>query len=850
VPRTIHVADLPKQCLGGRQPWCRGGAPSWSGAALLLLAVAVWGCGGSEPTAEAPEPSGPPQAEEAPAAEDKEEPKAPKEKEEPKQIVEEEIETLPAEPEVEKPPRPEDVADWQPADYVSAKEDRDLRLVDAVAYLGEQGVGDEATATLLAGLLLVPEHPEPDPKPAPKAKPEQQKQEKSRDQDSADEGDEEDDEGGDMEFDEDDEDEGDEGDEEDDEGGDMEFDEDEEDEGDEGDEEDEGRRRAGFARPGSRSRGDQQYNYWTRMGFSSDQPVIRPSYVSLIGSIVGALGANRTDTSRRILEQLVAGTLETGYDEAATAAALKALVDHPCPENETLLLRALTASETLRPPGRGSVTAEQLRETALLLVKQVASPQLRFEVARYLFSANPSVELRSRLVEFIMASHPYNVMSQVAIYQRQQTGEQVKKTFERYFTTYSADALGWILGLSTGRQAPRQTSQQAVPKAAAAADSGGRWVAFGDDAARDTSPAPRRSPEEDEDEADSDEDDSDEMAFDESDSDEEADDEGADEESDYEGEEEGGGPRRPAGRALGQRQSSDTESAKAFERVARSDPDVAYELGRSLWSPEFCAAVAGALRGIDSLEREAQLVMLASTMPSDLVRSALYETLQRHWKEGPQVLRSAAAPPEQGIADPGFLLSVKMLPRKEPPATESARRPPSKRTRGSTTEPAAYDWMIASYDIARGLCDRFRAAAQAQESGPPDAVGLAETLPVKLHPNANVTAAYEADWLERVEGKLAGVSPDPLKIHYVRSEDTARYNTLLSFYKRQVRSAAEHRVQGGVWLDAHVVAEAGRRRSIDVLISRLDERQDRPATEEEPLVIEILSVEVKDPKGE
>jgi hypothetical protein len=158
--------------------------------------------------------------------------------------------------------------------------------------------------------------------------------------------------------------------------------------------------------------------------------------------------------------------------------------------------------------------------------------------------------------------------------------------------------------------------------------------------------------------------------------------------------------------------------------------------------------------------------------------------------------------------------------------------------------------MYESYDIVKRLCAQFRAAALAQEEGQPDASQLAESLPVKVHPNANVTAAYAADWLNRVDGKLNGVSPDPLKIHYVRTEDTARFRPLQSFYERQVRSAAGRVLKDGLWLDAHVAAEAGCRRSIDVVIHRVDAAGDRPTSEEEPLVVEILAIEVKDPKGE
>ncbi len=70
--------------------------------------------------------------------------------------------------EKEGPSLPADIASWQEGDYLAAKQSRDPRFLDAVAYVGEQYSGDATAARLLATLLTTPEDPEPEPKPEPK----------------------------------------------------------------------------------------------------------------------------------------------------------------------------------------------------------------------------------------------------------------------------------------------------------------------------------------------------------------------------------------------------------------------------------------------------------------------------------------------------------------------------------------------------------------------------------------------------------------------------------------------------------------------------------------------------------
>ena len=75
---------------------------------------------------------------------------------------------------------------------------------------------------------------------------------------------------------------------------------------------------------------------------SNRRPTLSPK---LTEAIVAALVANGTPLARQTLERLVAENLRAGATPATATAAVKAILTHPCPENEDLLFRIVTASD-------------------------------------------------------------------------------------------------------------------------------------------------------------------------------------------------------------------------------------------------------------------------------------------------------------------------------------------------------------------------------------------------------------------------------------------------------------------------------------------------------------------------
>jgi hypothetical protein len=878
VTGKIRFGDSDSMVPRYLQIWFGHWMPVCSLAVVLLAALALGGCGGGDDSSSSSSGSGDEAKMEAGTAdkgEGEEKPEADKQDAAPEKPAEaaaapekpaEETKPadaaappdaapkkpvqaakVPAAPSRSDAARPDSVVEWKPEHFLSAKRDRDPRLLDAVAFLGEHRAGDVEVVQLLEDLLLTAEDPEPEPDPGkepakkkPADGPDGMMGTGNTEAMSALSG--------------------------------LRY----------KDEESNTRRKGKRKDSAKKTTGAIAGIGALRMSGSGRQPeksthMLTPSYVSLIGGIVGALGANGTDASRQVLGNLLAGKLELGDDVVATSAALKALVDNPCLDNEAILYRALTVPETFRlsakeksespavaksdppkpsqeeksePEKTETVTAEMLRATTLPLIEKSASMRLRVELTKYLFGT-PAVELQEPLTEMIMASNPLNVAAQIEIYGQEETDRELKGEFETYFTTYSASALGRILGVSTVQRkdlpSMDQLPQMRQPGGSAAngprvafgkksttpdnrrpfAPGGGLRLGGNDEDMKDGKRGAARSPARRATDSGRPFAPGGGLRF------------GGDDED-----RKGGMPgaaRSPARRAT-EPAPADIASAKAFAQQSSADPGLPYTLIRAMWHASLLGAVAEQLGGIESLEDRAQLISLASTVPNDEIRSRLYKALHAHWKEGPFGLEAAAELPKFGVTDPGFLTVVKMLPRKQRPA----RRPgAAKQSETSPEDQSSYDWLQTSFDMFKDLCTRFHVAAL-NESGRKSAA--LKNLPFKLHADADPVAAFQVDWQARVGNKAPGVRLDILKVSYVRIEETGQYATRRSFYARAAKPATQRDLDTGVWFDGiGEGSQPGLKRTIDILITRSEKGEEDRDRQEEPLVIEILSIEVKDP---
>jgi len=310
----------------------------------------------------------------------------------------------------------------------------------------------------------------------------------------------------------------------------------------------------------------------------------------------------------------------------------------------------------------------------------------------------------------------------------------------------------------------------------------------------------------------------------------------------------------------------------------KPDHELGLRLAAPLWSDKLLGLVEPQLADLRSFDKQSQLVLLAGTIPLEPMRAALAKQLRKHSSDGPKALETAGLI-DKVVTDPGLLVLVKMLPRKEPKVARSPAdtlprpgrpvRPPVTPPPGRTgatgkvaeaqkKQQAELDWMTCSSKMVALWCKRFGAVAQAREkaaveSGKPAANLAAAKLPgeFELGPDAKVTAAYHLVWPDDAPAALGNAKPGSLEIHYLRIEETGKPKRLINFYRAQVKGGDVRTNDKMVWIDSlRPGSQTDRRRSIDVLISRAPGEQGGELAkddEDADLVVEILAVEIKDP---
>ena len=789
-----------------------------------------------------------------------------------------------AKAEEEAAPLPEEISEWVKEHYYQARKDGDPRLVEAVVHLGEQFAGTpqaDTAAQLLTNLLEKSE--EPEPKAGAKRPPTgtpgmeegmtgMEEGMPAMEEDMAG----------------------------------MEADMAAMEESMPGMEDDQ---YGGMPPPGVEDEAGYSRMPGLRGGLRGSGP-----NVELIHAVVNALGLNGSATAKQTLKQVVEGTFETDDNRTATLASLQTLVGYLCTEYEDILFRCLTTPDKLRPlgkvgqmggmgrtpyggspgaaygeessmedggmygrsgmgrPGSGPLTAEELQRQAFTCIAPTASEEFRAKIARHLANPQTPQEDLDLFGPYLRESHPDNLQAQMVLYFAPGMDTQTKETIEDNFLAYSSDALAGILGI------PEEQRAEAARRRERRQSRGPRYAGMPGE------PGMEESYMEEEDPGAM----ADEMA-------EEVNAEAGvgmprpgvggapgrtrtGRPSRYDAQSASGRPSRHEGRQGAGAQQAEPEP-DVFDPA---DPDLPYRLAQHMWGSEMTKLVENRLAQVGSLEGQAPLVLLASTMPVDSTRSSLHRLLQQHWKDGPGALESAGLF-DHVISDPGFLALVKMLPRKaieEPKravptlsrlrnrrgaggqddrrgaedgapgapgdmemADPSRRMPGAGRGQGKPQEPDLA-WMTASEELLRVVCERLLAAAQATGGGQ-----AGEGLPFEVRDDALVTAELHLDWPGGQPDKLSGVSLGQMKLHYLRAECQTKISTLESYYKRQLGSPDVRPVQDGSWIDSvQSVPDTNVKRSIDLLLTatvpageEFDKKQELPVT------LDILCIDIKDP---
>jgi len=284
----------------------------------------------------------------------------------------------------------------------------------------------------------------------------------------------------------------------------------------------------------------------------------------------------------------------------------------------------------------------------------------------------------------------------------------------------------------------------------------------------------------------------------------------------------------------------------------KADPDLPFHLGQQLWSAAF---VEPCLAGVESLEKQGQILVLAGTIPVDSTRAMLLQALNRCWNDGAKGPQTLGLAKPDVIGDPCLPVVLKSLLKSNGPTSSDSKEQREKQ------EKIADQWRKVLEDLIDLWCERFLATALARKQQAERNGGDLEAgrplipLRIKLRSPDNVVARYQAFWSRDIKAKLPGVKLGPMQVDYVRIEEKADPRMVLAYYRRQaqVKRGDERSVKNekGTWLDGFfVVPQTTRKRSVDVRITVADKKAEYTPGEPVDLVTEILVIEMNDPGEE
>ncbi len=193
-------------------------------------------------------------------------------------------------------------------------------------------------------------------------------------------------------------------------------------------------------------------------------------------AVAGALAANHSPVARAAIKQILLGRLESDIDDQTlTLAALGALVSNPAPDTEAVLHVILTAPEAIRPPGRGTLTAEYLQRECAALLQKSASPQLRARLAEHVARDSTPASHRAVLLPMLLEPRVENLKAQTSLGLSASLDATSREAVQRQLGQYSKRILDDLWGVPEAQQlwsgGNLRTAKLALPDAAKSAES-------------------------------------------------------------------------------------------------------------------------------------------------------------------------------------------------------------------------------------------------------------------------------------------------------------------------------------------------------------------------------------------
>jgi hypothetical protein len=538
------------------------------------------------------------------------------------------------------------------------------------------------------------------------------------------------------------------------------------------------------------------------------QPVM-PASPQVIETLVLALAENGSDLAKKTLKDILAGEFAVDEDRAAVDAVMKSMTIHPSEENDDLLILLLTKPESLRKTGTPSSTgAQPLMTASELRTKAQEAVKSASENLRIKLAdqfVKSNLDSNDPAVQLLLQEDPANLRAQLAIYQSEDLTKDTTAKLEQYFSNYASLAIGLTMGIPYGVEG--MSPSGATPGYASGPPPG---YATG---------AP--------------------PGF-------------------------GGVPS-----GFGGIPSPTTGTVPAPTTTEKlSDVERGVKLAKTLWTSSLVGKLAEQLDEVRILEKSAPSIVLASEFPLDSLRGTMHKMLKKRQTDGPAAL-AAAGWNEKVLNDPGTLVLVKMLNRREKKLPKGSTGPgpgygvpppgaSGTMTKAEAAKKAEADWYEESKKLVGLWCNRFEAAAQAQRKAAKKNAPIGEPAPTKLddfefpkEKDTKVEDAYQLNWPEKAPAGLAEAKPGAIKIQYFHLTQTGTIKKTKTNFQKVMKNVEWHDTDKGVWADVapKTTGSSAPRRSLDVLIMKADQSAFDPIAKEEPtdLDIHVLSIEIADP---
>ncbi len=612
----------------------------------------------------------------------------------------------------------------------------------------------------------------------------------------------------------------------------------------------------------------------------------------------GALLENGSPAAWKGVMDILQRKTQTDQDRDAVQTMLEKISETRTPENEKLLFRILTDAESIRQPwpeeekaamnlrlmggkekknveGRrvtvmavgGSrnltdITAREMRDSVMNLGRERFSPAFRKEIA--LFLMNPKVDktllaqrdyqqFLENMLRYVMEKKPANLDAQLALYLLPSLPAQQKDKLEENLLPLMQDVLRaeFLLADAKTITAVKQARSAAAetPDEDEKAGAGG-WSLMG--GAGRTGETPQRNT--------------------------------------------SGGAKNAAG-----------EPNFLVQLIL--DDDLREDYARRLWANEVLKVEMGRLSdevkkilknaGSEGLtaadfrsgQNAARALEMLVVSPRAESRKVFFRILTLGWGFGPAVMQQLGilgkAEPE-----PGFLMVLKSLERKDPPKVKSGgstartdKKPAASVVKREAQQKTAGDWMKACEAQVKTWCDQFALAGQLQmelsgespetvTAGRADAGSAADAdtdaedggeksstggtlsdFPASLPAGAEIQAVYRKTW----QPEDAAARGESLKIHFVRFTCEARWVQIQNFFRKTQKGmvlreteTSEKVKPTALWLERYRVDDGAKKcLSVDVHITLADgEAIDLKAAGPVKMQVDVLVMEMDDLKGE